>query len=365
MTGHPVVGVGELAREAPGLDLDVRGSPAAPMLLVDVAGADRLAPAVLLQAGREALRCLPLVIGLAPAGVGLQGPPELAALLRALDVTLTDSPGAPRTTLDVAALGLDLPTAVEEIGGRVAAAPRAAVLLGGVLRQTERLGVRAGLLAESAAYSTLLAGPEFAGWLARRGPPRPPHSPVVGPLLVEREGDVLRVTLTRPERRNAVDAVTRDALVDAFAVAVADPRVRVELRGEGPDFCAGGDLDEFGATPDPATAHLVRSERSVGWLLHRLRARTTVWLQGFCLGAGLELPAFAGTVIAASGTRLGLPELALGLIPGAGGTVSVARRIGRHRTLGLTLSGRPVDALTAAGWGLVDHVVPAAAGMAG
>jgi enoyl-CoA hydratase/carnithine racemase len=68
------------------------------------------------------------------------------------------------------------------------------------------------------------------------------------------------------------------------------------------------------------------------------------------------LPAFAGTVVAAPDARFSLPELELGLIPGAGGTVSLPRRIGRHRTLWLALTGRVVDVDTASAWGLVDRV---------
>jgi enoyl-CoA hydratase/carnithine racemase len=83
-----------------------------------------------------------------------------------------------------------------------------------------------------------------------------------------------------------------------------------------------------------------------------------VGLHGSCLGAGIELPAFAGRVVAADNTVIGLPEGGLGLIPGAGGTVSIPRRIGAARTLDLIISGRQLDAVTAAQWGLVDEVVP-------
>ena len=85
---------------------------------------------------------------------------------------------------------------------------------------------------------------------------------------MDRVDDSLLLTLTRPDRLNALDAPMRDALVEALTLAAADPEIaRVELRGEGRAFCAGGDLDEFGTRPDPATAHLVRLERSVGRVL--------------------------------------------------------------------------------------------------
>jgi enoyl-CoA hydratase/carnithine racemase len=81
-----------------------------------------------------------------------------------------------------------------------------------------------------------------------------------------------------------------------------------------------------------------------------------VRLHGACVGAGIELPAYAHRVVAAPDTRILLPEVAMGLIPGAGGTVSIPRRIGRWRTLFLALSGDAVDAATALSWGLVDAI---------
>jgi enoyl-CoA hydratase/carnithine racemase len=74
------------------------------------------------------------------------------------------------------------------------------------------------------------------------------------------------------------------------------------------------------------------------------------------VGSGIELPAFAGRVRAAPDTQISLPELSLGLIPGAGGTVSLTRRAGRHRTTRLALTGEVLDATTALDWGLVDEV---------
>ncbi len=101
---------------------------------------------------------------------------------------------------------------------------------------------------------------------------------------------------------------------------------------------------------------MVRLARSLGRVVDDVADRVTVELHGACFGSGIELPAFAGRVVAAPDTTIALPELALGLIPGAGGTYSLPRRIGRQRTAWLALSGRPIDAHTALGWGLVDEV---------
>ncbi|HEX6656442.1 MAG TPA: enoyl-CoA hydratase/isomerase family protein, partial [Ilumatobacter sp.] len=91
-------------------------------------------------------------------------------------------------------------------------------------------------------------------------------------------------------------------------------------------------------------------------VLAGLADRVVVHLHGACFGSGIELPAFVTRVIAAPDVRVALPELALGLIPGAGGTVSLPRRIGRHRTAQLALTGETIDAATALDWGLVDQI---------
>lgn len=249
--------------------------------------------------------------------------------------------------------GID--AAIATLADAVAADPQAAVTLVQVLRLGRGRSLVEGLTVESLAYATLQAGAEHRAWLAAAPARRPAVSKE--PVRLARDGDTLAVTLDRPEVRNAVDAATRDALVAAFDVAVqAD--LRVELRGAGPDFCSGGDLAEFGTTPDPATAHLVRTTRSPARALAAVAERTTVFLHGACIGAGIELAALAGRVVAAPGTSIRLPEVAMGLIPGAGGTATIPRRIGAERTAWLALTGLPLDAETAAAWSLVDVIEP-------
>ena len=211
-----------------------------------------------------------------------------------------------------------------------------------------------GLEEESKVYSALQAGPEFLAW--RAATPRV-ERPSTGPaVLVERVGDELRIELNRPDRRNALNVQMRDEWLDALAVAHADPDLRVTITGRGPSFCAGGDLDEFGTFPSPEEAHVIRLERSIGRAIHQIRDRVTFRIHGACYGSGIELPAFAARVIAAPDTRIALPELGIGLIPGAGGTVSITARVGVERMRQLTLSRQPIDAITARDWGLVDAI---------
>lgn len=235
--------------------------------------------------------------------------------------------------------------------------PQAVSALVDVLGRTPTLEFAAALELESRTYSELLAGPEFARWLDKRGPaPLPPV--VEDPVLLRRDGDVLHVTLNRPERRNAYGAQLRDALVAGLDVALHDPAVRVLLDGAGPSFCSGGDLAEFGTTPDLETAHVIRTRHGAAGPLQAIADRTEVRLHGPCIGAGIELAAFAGRVVAAPDTTFRLPEVGMGLIPGAGGTVSLPRRIGVPRTLYLALTGGALDVGTALAWGLVDEISP-------
>jgi hypothetical protein len=234
--------------------------------------------------------------------------------------------------------------------------PLAATVLTLLLRTGDDRSIQEGLVAESTAYGLLQAGPEFEQWRTDRA--KPTRGGSDGPsVLIERNGAELAITLNRPHVRNALDSAMRDGLVEALTIAERDPSVTVvHLRGAGKSFCSGGDLDEFGSRSDPATAHLIRMLASPARTMAGLADRTVVHLHGDAVGSGIELAAFAGRVVAAPGTRISLPEIKLGLIPGAGGTVSLPRRIGRHLTLRLALSAEPIKADTALGWGLVDEV---------
>lgn len=234
-------------------------------------------------------------------------------------------------------------------------APRAAIAAALLVRNPSP-DVWAGLVAESATYSLLQAGPEFADWLAGRAPAQPPDddSPRV---RVGGDDDLTEIVLTRPARHNALDPQLRDELFAALLGEYGSTGPIV-VRAEGPSFCSGGDLDTFGTFPDPVTSHLIRLSRSLARAFHELADRLVVGIHGACLGAGIELPAFASHVVAADDARIGLPELDLGLVPGAGGTVSITHRVGGRRMLELLLLDGTITAADALEWGLVDEVVP-------
>ena len=297
---------------------------------------------------------------------------------------------------------------LDDITETVIASPQASVSLVQLLRAGETMNVRDALMAESWVYSMLQGGDVFQNWLRTKQPPQktasqqetaqvgyPPsqmgqsridreipayqemptdqskkgeattaNQPAVleddnPAVLIDHSDNTLRLTLNRPNRRNAFSAEMRDRLVEALRAAnPAPPAGGIVLTGAGEAFCSGGDLNEFGTTPDPATAHIVRSLRSAAWEMHQLRDHISVNLHGACVGAGIELPAFTNNITSTPDAFFWLPEVRYGLVPGAGGTASLPRRIGRHRTASLALTNRRLHPPTALKWGLIDTITP-------
>jgi hypothetical protein len=294
--------------------------------------------AVRLEPGPALTRLADLTPEVAGVVVGVPSGATAPGVEQAFDLVLPAGPG------------LDL------VVGNVTRNPQAAAALVRTLRAGAHLPVWEALTVESFAYGLLQSGPEHRRWLETRAAGRARSAQGASAVRAERDGPVLTVTLDRPEVHNALDVAMRDALVEALAVA-ADPEVKeVHLRGAGPSFCSGGDLAEFGTAPDPATGDAVRVTRSPAAALARLAGRLTVHVHGTCVGAGVELAAFGERIVAAPGTTFRLPEVAMGLIPGSGGTVSLPRRIGRRRTAYLALSGETVAVDQALAWGLVDTI---------
>jgi enoyl-CoA hydratase/carnithine racemase len=270
--------------------------------------------------------------------------------------TLTEQDTDDRRAITVPSID----STIAELTARVDRWPMAAEICDDVLRSVDPAGSTiSGLVTESLAYSTLQGGPEFARWLAERGPARMPD--IADPVQAERDGNTLRIAFNRPQRHNAFSTDARAALLEALTVAQLDPSVdEVVLTGNGPSFCSGGDLAEFGTFSDPASAHLARTRYSPALALDAVTARLgqacRAEVRGQVLGSGLEMAAFCGLVVAGPDAIFGLPELSLGLLPGAGGTVSVTRRIGRWRTAYLVFSGQTIDPAIARVWGLVDAI---------
>ena len=258
-------------------------------------------------------------MSLGPPGVSVAvGPSTDESSLYAATFTLSEEPCADRRVVTVDSV----PEILAELTARCERWPHASAVCDDVLRAIDPAGATlAGVITESLAYSTLQAGPEFARWLDERGPARVPV--IADPVVAERDGDTLHISFNRPQRHNAFSTDARAALLEALAVAQLDPSVTgILLSGNGPSFCSGGDLAEFGTFADPASAHLARTRHSPALALDALAARLgracRARVHGRVMGSGLEMAAFCGWVEAQEDSIFGLPELGLGLISGAG-----------------------------------------------
>jgi hypothetical protein len=284
-------------------------------------------------------------IGVHEAGPRPQLDPE------AYDILLSADADAPPPWVG---LGAGFAAGVAAVTTACEQHPVAARVAAQALRTSLQVSFEAALELESIAYSMLLASDEFKAWRART-PVRERAERAAPRVLVGGASGAISIRLNRPARRNAFDAAMRDELCEALVFALDHPdRPPVILTGEGSAFSAGGDLDEFGTAKDVGQAHLIRTLRSPARLARQLGERLTARVHGACVGAGVEVPAAAGRVTAAPGAVFRLPEVSMGLIPGAGGTASIPRRIGRHRAAYMAISGAEIDLATALAWGLVD-----------
>lgn len=274
--------------------------------------------------------------------------------------------GAFQTLPDCVDLIVESDAECARVVAAIQAQPVAAAVLMQVLRHNEFASVNDGLLAESLAYSTLQHSAGFQRWQQRQVL-KEPAATDANLVKVQRDAQRLLVQLNRPAKHNAYSKAMRDELCDALTVALMDDSItHVVLTGTGPSFCAGGDLAEFGQARDAGIAHHSRVTRSAGAMLHRLGQRLggdlQVKVQGACIGAGIELSAFAPYIVAQANTVFQLPEVGFGLIPGAGGTVSVLQRIGRRRTAFMALTAAKITAPQALRWGLIDELIEPTAG---
>jgi enoyl-CoA hydratase len=180
-------------------------------------------------------------------------------------------------------------------------------------------------------------------------------------LLLDRpQQGVLRLRLNRAERRNALSTPLLRLVAEALTEAEADDAVRaVVLTGGDTIFAAGADLDELAASggDDP-----IDTPRFQAWAAIRAFSKPLIAaVEGWCLGAGAELMLCCDLAVAGESARLGLPETNLGIIPGAGGTATLTRLIGRARTMRMVLTGEPIEARDALACGLIAETAAAGA----
>lgn len=176
-------------------------------------------------------------------------------------------------------------------------------------------------------------------------------------VRIEREGPVSTVLLHRPERRNAVDGATAQALAAAFREFDADDSAAVAvLHGEGGIFCAGADLKEVGT---PAGNRVQREgDGPMGPTRMRLSKPVIAAVAGHAVAGGLELALWCDLRVAEEGAVFGVFCRRWGVPLIDGGTVRLPRLVGQSRAMDLVLTGRPVSAQEALEMGLVNRLVP-------
>ncbi|NYZ63919.1 enoyl-CoA hydratase/isomerase family protein [Luteimonas deserti] len=182
------------------------------------------------------------------------------------------------------------------------------------------------------------------------------------PLLIDDRDGVRVITINRPDKLNALNSATLDALHAAFDDAAGHASVRaVVLTGAGPKaFVAGADIAEMaGLRPVEGRDFSLRGQRMMR-RVELMPKPVIAMINGFALGGGLELAMCCHLRIAADTAKVGQPEINLGLIPGFGGTQRLLRLAGRAAALELCLTGTPIDAARAQTLGIVNRVVPAA-----
>jgi enoyl-CoA hydratase len=174
-------------------------------------------------------------------------------------------------------------------------------------------------------------------------------------VLTERRDGLLLVTINRPEARNAVNGAVAEGIGRAMEALDGDPDLRVGiLTGAGRGFCAGMDLKAFVAGERPHWG-----DRGFAGIVQRPPAKPLIAaVEGFAVAGGLEVALACDLIVAASGARLGIPEVKRGLCAAGGGLWRLPRRSPYHAAVEMALTGDPIDAERAHALGLVSVVCP-------
>ncbi|HTX96310.1 MAG TPA: crotonase/enoyl-CoA hydratase family protein [Mycobacterium sp.] len=176
--------------------------------------------------------------------------------------------------------------------------------------------------------------------------------------LAERRGNVMVITINRPEARNAVNAAVSIGLGNALQAAQHDPEVRaVVITGAGDkSFCAGADLKAIARREN--IYHPDHPEWGfAGYVHHFIDKPTIAAVNGTALGGGTELALASDLVVADERAQFGLPEVKRGLIAAAGGVFRIVDQLPRKVAMELLLTGEPLSAAAACDWGLINQVV--------
>lgn len=178
-------------------------------------------------------------------------------------------------------------------------------------------------------------------------------------VLYSKQDHIAQVVLNRPRVINAYNMQMRDDLFESLSAAKDDTDVRaIVLSGSGErGFCVGADLTEFGTAPSLAIARQVRWERDIWGLFLSIRKPMIAALHGHVIGSGVEMACLCDVRIASDDAVFSMPEVALAMVPAAGGTQTLSRVVGAAVALDLILTNRKVASEEAVQVGLVHQVV--------
>ncbi len=184
-------------------------------------------------------------------------------------------------------------------------------------------------------------------------------TPESNTILYTKDAGVAQIVLNRPEYINAYNTNMRDELFQVLLAIRDDPEVLVAIfQGSGSrGFCSGADLTEFNTAPSQTVARKTRSDRDIWDIFLNLHKPLIAALHGYVIGVGLELASLCDFRIAAHDTFFQMPEVALGMIPTAGGTQTIPRIITSSYSIEMMLTNKRLSAKEAKSIGLVHHVV--------
>lgn len=176
-------------------------------------------------------------------------------------------------------------------------------------------------------------------------------------VLIEKSGKIGIVTVNRPQQMNSMNSLTRSELADAFNLLENDKNIAVILLtgSEGKAFIAGADIKEF-LNQTIENEKQLEEDWIVTTIISNLKKPVIAVIDGFCLGGGLELAMSCDLRIASDRSKLGQPEINIGIIPGAGGTQRLTRLIGEGRAMEMILTGRMITAEEAFNYGIINFV---------
>jgi enoyl-CoA hydratase/carnithine racemase len=177
-------------------------------------------------------------------------------------------------------------------------------------------------------------------------------------VLLERPSEhVALVKLNRPEVRNALNLATRKLIAETFTALGVDPAVRaIVLTGNDQAFAAGADLNEM-AEASPVDMMLRNVQRLWG-PVQACPKPVIAAVNGFALGGGCELAMLCDIIVAGEGAKFGLPEVRVGIMPGAGGTQRLTRAVGKYQAMRMVLTGATISGEEALRYGLASECVP-------